>query len=318
MSEFLTIGEPLAVFASSDLDASLSEATHFQKFLAGAELNVAIGLSRLGHSTQYISQIGQDFMGDFIAKGISKHHVGTTYLKRSADFHTGFYFKEQVSNGDPKVEYFRKNSAASHYKKENLNEFELRNVKIAHLSGIMAAISDDGLATVDRAFDLFNDLKITTVFDPNLRPSLWESKAIMIEKLNQLAKKSKVVLPGINEGEMLIGSKVPEQIADFYLSQSEITSIVVVKLGVAGAYLKTKEGYEKTIKGFKVTEVVDTVGAGDGFAVGFESALLEGLTLDEAAERACAIGALAVQSLGDNDGYPTRTALEQFLAEAKR
>ncbi|WP_311319200.1 hypothetical protein [Lentilactobacillus hilgardii] len=51
MSKFLTIGEPLALFTSSDLDASLTDATHFQKFSAGAELNVAVGVSRLGHTT---------------------------------------------------------------------------------------------------------------------------------------------------------------------------------------------------------------------------------------------------------------------------
>ena len=40
------------------------------------------------------------------------------------------------------------------------------------------------------------------------------------------------------------------------------------------------------------------MGAGDGFAVGLESALLEGKSLKVAVHRACAIGALAVQSAG--------------------
>lgn len=48
MSEFLTIGEPIALFGSEEVDKSLKDACHFQKFLAGAEVNVAVGVSRLG------------------------------------------------------------------------------------------------------------------------------------------------------------------------------------------------------------------------------------------------------------------------------
>ena len=57
---------------------------------------------------------------------------------------------------------------------------------------------------------------------------------------------------------------------------------------------------------------MDTVGAGDGFAVGFTSALLEGLSLEEAALRGAAIGAMAIQVEGDNEGLPTRDALKKF------
>ncbi len=109
-----------------------------------------------------------------------------------------------------------------------------------------------------------------------------------------------------------MGSSEPEEIADFYLGQSKRTESVVVKLGTEGAFVKTKTGAAYTVSGFKVDKVVDTVGAGDGFAVGLESALLEGKTLEVAVHRACAIGALAVQSAGDSEGYPNRQQLIEF------
>ena len=59
----------------------------------------------------------------------------------------------------------------------------------------------------------------------------------------------------------------------------------------------------------KVDKVVDTVGAGDGFAVGAISALLEGKTLRQAVQRGNKIGALAIQVQGDSEGLPTREAL---------
>ena len=69
-------------------------------------------------------------------------------------------------------------------------------------------------------------------------------------------------------------------------------------------------------KGFPVRRVVDTVGAGDGFAVGILSALMEELSLKQAVTRGNAIGSLAVMVQGDVEGYPTRRQLEEYLEEA--
>ena len=58
-----------------------------------------------------------------------------------------------------------------------------------------------------------------------------------------------------------------------------------------------------------VVDVVDTVGAGDGFAVGLISALLEGSSVAEAVRRGAWIGARAVGVVGDTEGLPTRAEL---------
>jgi 2-dehydro-3-deoxygluconokinase len=63
-----------------------------------------------------------------------------------------------------------------------------------------------------------------------------------------------------------------------------------------------------------VEKVIDTVGAGDGFAAGVISGLLEGLPLSRAVQRGALIGARAVQVLGDTEGLPTRQELEQAEA----
>jgi 2-dehydro-3-deoxygluconokinase len=63
------------------------------------------------------------------------------------------------------------------------------------------------------------------------------------------------------------------------------------------------------VPGFAVPKVVDTVGAGDGFAVGVISALLSDMSLAEATRRGAWIGAQAVQVIGDSEGLPTRAAL---------
>ncbi len=313
MSEFLTIGEPIALFGSEEVDKSLKEARHFQKFLAGAEVNVAVGVSRLGHSSEYITRVGKDPFGEFIIDQLHENQIGTSYVSKTADFWTAFQLKDRVSKGDPSIFYFRKGSAAAHFDQTVLDEVDFSSVKMAHLSGIFPAISVQALAAFRYLIHLLEKNHIPTTFDPNLRPQLWSSQEEMIETINDLASHAEIVLPGINEGEILVGSRDPEVVADFYLTNGEKTQAVIVKLGTDGAYVKQKGTPGFVVPGFKVAEVVDTVGAGDGFAVGLITSLIEGKGLKEAVVRANAVGALAVQSPGDSDGYPTPQQLEKFL-----
>lgn len=318
MAEFLTIGEPLVVLASQDKDMSLDEASHFEKFLAGAEMNVAVGISRLEHEATYLSKVGADPFGDFIIEAAGKVGIDVSHLKKDSKYLTGFYLKELVGSGDPAVAYFRKNSAAANFEVTELEDVDLTGVKLAHLSGIFPALSGKTLETFKLFNARLNKAKILTVFDPNLRPVLWKSREKMIAVTNELARGSQIILPGINEGEILMGSREPEKIADFYLNQSDLTHTVVVKLGADGAFVKVKNAKSFIVPAFKVKEVVDTVGAGDGFAVGLESALLEEWPLEDAVNRACAVGALAVQSQGDSDGYPTKEKLIEFFNSDER
>ena len=62
---------------------------------------------------------------------------------------------------------------------------------------------------------------------------------------------------------------------------------------------------------FPVADVVDTVGAGDGFAVGVISALLDGQDMMKAVRRGAWIGARAVQVMGDTEGLPTLAELNE-------
>ena len=83
----------------------------------------------------------------------------------------------------------------------------------------------------------------------------------------------------------------------------------MIKTGEDGAYYKTAAGEKGIVPAVFVKNVVDTVGAGDGFAVGVISALLEGKTIKNAVARGNFIGARAIQVIGDSEGLPTRKAL---------
>jgi 2-dehydro-3-deoxygluconokinase len=123
-----------------------------------------------------------------------------------------------------------------------------------------------------------------------------------------LATHADWVLPGLEEGRFLTGEHSPEGIARHYRHRG--ARLVTVKLGSQGAYFDGDAG-SGYVASFPVAKVVDTVGAGDGFAVGVISALLDGLSVPEAVKRGAWIGSLVVQVLGDSEGLPTRAELSK-------
>jgi len=290
----------------------IADAEHFTRYVCGAEVNYSIGLARLGHEVAYVTRVGKDPFGEHIYDFLQENKILTDYVHFDDTFLTGMQLKECAVDGkDPVVVNFRKGTAFSHFDRNDLSAISWEGVKLLHATGIPPALSATCDASIEEMMTTAHEKGVYVSFDPNLRPALWPSEEAMRTRLNELAFKADLVLPGQKEGLILTGSDDPTAIADFYLKEG--VKAVIVKLGAKGAYIKTSDGFEAHTPAFKVEEVVDTVGAGDGFAVGVTSALLEGLSLPEAARRGAAIGALAVMVQGDNEGLPTREKLTDFM-----
>jgi len=219
--------------------------------------------------------------------------------------------KNKALGGDPKIAYYRKNSAAASISARDVDQLDLFGIDWLHITGILPAVSESALKAVKRLVERAAALSITISFDPNLRPQLWESEKKMVAALNSIAQNAKLVLPGILEGKILTGKDTPEKIAGFYHEMG--VRNVIVKLGEKGAYYSERGGEDGTVPAFPVREVVDTVGAGDGFAAGVISALCEGLTLREATYRGNVIGAIQITHKSDNEGLPAREKLQEVL-----
>lgn len=308
MSEVILFGEPMAMFVAKTTGA-LHEVEEFTRLLAGAEVNVAIGLNRLGHTVSYVTKLGTDPFGTYIENKLKEEGLYTQITKDPVHF-TGYQLKSKVEEGDPEVFYYRRNSAASHLTEEDADRVDFSGAKVLHITGIPPALSESCRNATYRLIDRAREQGMLICFDPNLRPSLWNSQEEMIAVINDIASKADIVLPGTGEGKILMGSEEPEKIAEFYRNNGAGT--VIVKAGAKGAYLDSGE-LRKFIAGYKVKKVVDTVGAGDGFAVGIISAYLEGKNLEEMVDRGNAIGAIQVSVMSDNEGLPTKEELEAYM-----
>jgi sugar/nucleoside kinase (ribokinase family) len=306
--DVVTFGEAMMLLVA-DAPGPLEAVEQFHKRTAGAETNVAIGLARLGLRVGWASRLGADSMGRYLlatmrGEGIDCGHVVCDPAQR-----TGLQFKGRVIDGsDPPIEYHRKGSAASLMSAADVDEAWLRSARHLHATGVFPALSPSTLAAAQRAFEVMAAAGRTISFDPNLRPTLWGSPEQMRATLNDFAARADWVLPGLEEGRFLTGADTPERIAAHYRRRG--AKLVVVKLGPDGAYYDGADGCGR-VAGFPVDAVVDTVGAGDGFAVGVISALLEGRSVADAVRRGTWIGARAVQVLGDTEGLPTRGQLAE-------
>lgn len=310
MKNIITVGEAMGLFVADEV-GSLEKVNKFTKYTAGAEMNVAIGISRLGFNSYYVTQFGNDPLGRYIKNVLENENVKTDYVFFSEEDMTGFQLKEKVLKGDPQVFNYRKGSAASKFNKSFINSINFKKFDHVHLSGVFLSLTENTKEISYCFAELAKKNKILTTFDPNLRPKLWKSKEEMVTTINDLATKCDMVLPGVSEGEILTGYSTPEYIADFYLSKG--LKCVIIKLGEAGAYYQEENSKGVYVKGYKVDKIIDTVGAGDGFAVGIISGLAEGLTLEEAVKRGNAIGALQLMSSSDNEGLPNNKELQNFM-----
>ncbi|QTN22858.1 sugar kinase [Rhizobacter sp. AJA081-3] len=308
--DVITLGETMVSFAAHEA-GPLDAAATFTKIVAGAESNVGVGLARLGLKVAWVSRLGDDSFGRYIRRALEAEGIDCTAVATDPTRPTGFMLKSRALEGqDPVVEYFRRGSAASALSVADFDEARFLSARHLHVTGITPALSPSCAELVEHAMAAMRAAGRTVSFDPNLRPKLWPSREAMAAHLNRLAGLADWVLPGIAEGRTLTGLDTPEDIAAFYLDRG--ARAVLIKLGAEGAYWRTREGAGR-VPGVQVTNIVDTVGAGDAFAAGALSGRLEGLDWPQALARANWVGAQVIQVVGDMDGLPRRDRLPAAL-----
>jgi len=301
------------VLFGPDSSGPLRYVQNFNKSIAGAESNVAIALAKLGHQVGWFSKLGDDEFGRYIQATIRGEGVDVSRVILEPGKNTGILFKERFMHSNPNVYYYRKGSAASTLKPEELDEEYIKSAKILHITGITPALSETCRESVFKAIEIAKANNVLVSFDPNIRLKLW-TRDEAIPVLLEIAKQSDIIFPGIDEGEMLLGLTKPEDIAEKFMEMG--CSVVVVKLGEEGCFVADKEK-KLYVKPYRQENPQDTVGAGDGFAAGFLSGILNKLDFKECGEYANGVGAMAVLVKGDMEGYPNFEQLMAFIGKRK-
>ena len=307
--DLVTFGESMVVF-NPQSNRPLRYVNTFEKTVGGAESNVATALAKLNHTVGWFSKLSNDEFGRYLISTIRGEGVDTSRVILDENNSTGIIFKEYYQRSNPNVYYYRKNSAASTISPDDIDEEYIKSAKILHLTGITLALSKSAREAVYKAIEIAKANDVLISFDPNVRLKLWtvdEAKKVLID----IANKADIIMPGLDEAELLLGITDKDEVCDYFLNKN--AKIVAVKLGADGCYIKTKD-QSYLAPGYDVSDmIVDTVGAGDGFAAGFLCGYLDNLSLKEIGEYANGMGAMATLSSGDMTGYPYFDQLMEFI-----
>jgi len=117
-------------------------------------------------------------------------------------------------------------------------------------------------------------------------------------------------LPGWDELKLLYNT---DEYGEVKERLNALKGISVIK-GMGDATVVLDKGVETAIPFYPAEQVVDTVGAGDGFCAGFLAGIMKGLTPTEAVSLASINGSLVVQMRGDWEALPEWEVVEQRMS----
>jgi 2-dehydro-3-deoxygluconokinase len=297
MHDLFTFGEVMALFLASDTD-SVINAKEFAREVAGAEANVSVGLTRLGLRVKYLSKVGADELGDAVLKSFESEGVDTSLILRSQSF-TGILIRNRGTTRPVHVTYVRKESAGSELCAADISEEFISQSRWVHVTGISAAISRTGAEAVKKALSLAVEFEKPRSLDLNIRRKLWSEKEAQ-DSLLLLAPLATHIFGGVDEYEVVWGNKEPLKNLESALKCG--ARVAIMTSGDGLIRVLSADGYMESMP--PRISAVDPVGSGDAFVAGTISALIAGLSLENAVAQGARCGAGAASKVGDWAGLP--------------
>jgi 2-dehydro-3-deoxygluconokinase len=305
----VAFGEALVAFIAAD-GCPLRSAAMYRRTVVGAEFNVAAGLARLGHHVQFAGRVGDDPLGQVVEEACRAHGI-EGHLGRDAGSFTGVLVRDMQTSRPTIVGYARSGSAGSRLGVEDLDGCAVQDTRVLHTTGITAVLSPQSLETVRWALAAAHSTGAWVSFDPNLRWRLMHpvhTRPILASLLDNVD----VLLAGGDELVWLADRQDVDEATAWALDQGP--RLVVVKNGAQGARATAAKGTAHA-PGVPVHSV-DPVGAGDAFAAGFLSGLLNGRTVEQAMAEANGVAALVVAAPGDTEGLPDGALRDSFTGQS--
>lgn len=289
-----------------------AQATHFEITPGGAEANVAVLLSRLGRSAEFVTRLPAHALGDRAIDELRRHGVGTAHVLRGGE-RIGIYFLEQgASQRAGQVIYDRARSAIAEAQPGDFDwEKIFGGARWFHWSGITPAISESAALLTAEACAVAKRLGITVSFDLNFRGKLWTRERAG-EVLAPLMRNVDVCITSAEEARSVFGfhdvpdtGKEREPIAAAALCDRFGFETVALTMRTGETACTTHFGamiFAKERACFSPRHeiaVVDRVGSGDAFTGALIFALMRGNAPQAAIDFAVAAGTLKHTLPGD-------------------
>ncbi|HTW07607.1 MAG TPA: sugar kinase [Acidimicrobiales bacterium] len=315
--EFVSVGEPLVAFVATS-SGPLVEVANYSTHVVGAEVNVAVGVSRLGHRASLVGRVGNDPFGTVILRRLMAEGVRVDHLIRDPAAPTALLFRNLRRFPPPEVIYRRAGCAGARLTPDDVvAAFDgLPPGTIVHLSGVTPALSESCRTATRTVMEVVRTLGLDFFVDVNYRRRLWpveEARPVLLD----LVSSASIVTASLDEAALLTGAVQAPDAVTALLDLGPHT--VVVRDGPLLAVAGTKTDRAPVVARNPIpVEPLDPVGAGDAFNAGLAAGLLRHGDLLSSLMLAHQCGAAVVGVVGDIEGMPTYADLESAGGDVSR
>lgn len=244
----------------------------------------------------YFSAVGTDMISEEMLAFMEGHGVGTGHVARIEGRAPGLYMIH-LKDGERSFSYWRSTSAAKLLARDGDRlraAIEISDIIV--FSGItLAILPPEDIETLLAELRRAKAAGKRVVFDPNIRPRLWDDAERMRATITEGARAASLVMPSLDDETTHFGDASLEETIARYTASG--VAGLVVKDGEKGATLVF--GDERShAPSADVRKIVDTTSAGDSFNGAFLARLATGASPQDAAGFAADVAAAVIQHHG--------------------
>jgi len=292
----------------------LQHAAALDLCVGGAEANVAVSLSCLGHDAAMVSVAPDNALGQAAIDALRMHGVDTRGVARAAG-RMGLYFLTPGAVLRPsEIVYDR---AASAFAQAEPDSYDwpalLRGVDWLHVSGISPALGEGPAQAALAAMRATRKLGARVAFDGNYRASLWAARGLDgAATLAELLHEADLAFVGARDIALVLGrpelgapGRDSDAVGAAFAAFPRLQWIAHTGRAQHGvdrhdlsAHLHTRD-VSHMAGPLPLHHIVDRIGTGDAFAAGILDALLRELAPDAVAAFGLAAAAMKHSLAGD-------------------
>jgi 5-dehydro-2-deoxygluconokinase len=309
--DVLTIGRVGVDIYPLQSGVGLADVETFGKFLGGSATNVAVAAARHGRRAAVITRTGDDPFGEYVHRALRGFGVDDAFVRPVPGLPTPVTFCEIFPPDHFPIWFYRYPKAPDlEIEPAEIPAAEVREARLFWAT--VTGLSQQPSAAAHFAAWQARGRQPLTVLDLDYRPSFWASRAAARQQVQAALPHVTIAVGNLEECEVAVGTSDAHDAADALLGFG--AELAVVKRGPAGVYAKTRN--EEVEVAPVTVDVVNGIGAGDGFGGALCHGLLAGWPLADTIRFANAAGAIVTTRLECSSAMPTTDEVEEFLKAA--
>ena len=307
--EVLTMGRVGVDIYPLQVGVGLEDVESFGKFLGGSATNVAVAAARLGRRSAVITRTGADPFGRFVHQALVDLDVEDRYVTAVAGLPTPVTFCEIFPPDNFPLYFYRFPKAPD--LEIRAEELDLEAIADASLFWVtVTGLSAEPSRGAHHVALAARGGTHPTVLDLDYRPMFWPDRETAGREVRTVLSHVTVAIGNLDECETAVGINDPHKAARVLLEAG--VELAIVKLGPDGV-LGMTANTEEHVPPHPV-EVVNGLGAGDGFGGAVCHGLLEDWPLERVLRFANAAGAIVASRLECSTAMPTTEEVESLLS----